>query len=598
MAPSLSEKLKKDASWGRKSAQRKSRELFTASGTALSKLKHSVSSENVRALAGEDFLSYPSPISSSPALYTSLASVPPSSSSSNRSRKKKEGGSGIQGVNRGNANPSSSVVKALNESLVDPQDNQVAGGGGNKKTHRRSKSINSTTSASSSMPVCATPSLPNIDAQQFPRTSNVPDVVSRIHNGLNKILLGQDTKENLLISVPCTTFNLEIGCDPELFKVLMVRNNLIVDDLEGDEPQFKLYFWEKDHTNYIGSDENGTFIISVEGPGVPGMQSTTFSSPRDLLHSSSSNLDWDSRPLRILVRSFDGTKRNTINGSKKKKKKLRELYPVLPSKLSKIKDPKLDKDLLQLENQHCDDRINYKFGVLYCNGAQTEDEMYGNEHGSENFNEFLECIGERVQLLGWNKFCGGLDNKRNSTGTHSVWTRYNAFQIMYHVSTLLPFSSTDVQQLERKRHLGNDVAVIIFKDGNVPWNPRIMRSHFNYIFCVVSKVPSTETVTQVCVIDPETREISVQDVKPGKDTTNTTFYRVAFASKKEVRPFTPNLPEPAIFEKSNELRDFLIVKLINGERATMYAPEFATKLRRTRVELLKSIASKYISGVV
>jgi len=25
----------------------------------------------------------------------------------------------------------------------------------------------------------------------------------------------------------------------------MVRNNLQVDDLEGDEPQFKLFFWEK-----------------------------------------------------------------------------------------------------------------------------------------------------------------------------------------------------------------------------------------------------------------------------------------------------------------------------------------------------------------
>jgi len=92
-----------------------------------------------------------------------------------------------------------------------------------------------------------------------------------------------------------------------------------------------------EHTNYIGVDETGLFIISVEGPGLPGMQSATFASPREGLHSSSSNLsEWESRPLRVLVRSYDGTKRGVITGSKKKKKKLRELYPNLPSKLSKV----------------------------------------------------------------------------------------------------------------------------------------------------------------------------------------------------------------------------------------------------------------------
>ena len=35
--------------------------------------------------------------------------------------------------------------------------------------------------------------------------------------------------------------------------------------------------------------------------------------------------------------------------------------------------------------------------------------------------------------------------------------------MMFHVSTLLPFFPADPQQVERKRHIGNDLVVIIFQ---------------------------------------------------------------------------------------------------------------------------------------
>ena len=66
---------------------------------------------------------------------------------------------------------------------------------------------------------------------------------------------------------------------------------------------------------------------------------------------------------------------------------------------------------------------------------------------------------------------------------------------MFHVSTLLPYVGNDDQQLERKRHLGNDVVLIIFKEGNTPFSPKIIRSHFNCIFLVVQKVPSLDSIT-------------------------------------------------------------------------------------------------------
>jgi hypothetical protein len=45
----------------------------------------------------------------------------------------------------------------------------------------------------------------------------------------------------------------------------------------------------------------------------------------------------------------------------------------------------------------------------------------------------------------------------------------NKFAVMFHVSTYIPFHGADAQQVERKRHLGNDVVVIIFKGKAAPY---------------------------------------------------------------------------------------------------------------------------------
>jgi hypothetical protein len=105
-----------------------------------------------------------------------------------------------------------------------------------------------------------------------------------------------------------------------------------------------------------------------------------------------------------------------------------------------------------------------------------------------------------VELFGWPHFRGGLDVKSwflifilknvisidvwfavaaSTTGTHSFHARLKHYEIMFHVSTMIPFTPHDVQQVERKRHLGNDVVVIVFKEGNTPFNPCLIRSHFN-----------------------------------------------------------------------------------------------------------------------
>lgn len=58
---------------------------------------------------------------------------------------------------------------------------------------------------------------------------------------------------------------------------------------------------------------------------------------------------------------------------------------------------------------------------------------------------------------------------------------------MFHVSTLLPYSKSDSQQLERKRHIGNDIVTIIFQDENTPFAPDMIASNFLHSFIVIQK---------------------------------------------------------------------------------------------------------------
>jgi len=54
--------------------------------------------------------------------------------------------------------------------------------------------------------------------------------------------------------------------------------------------------------------------------------------------------------------------------------------------------------------------------------------------------------GKRVKLQGFSQFLGGLDNEKDLTGEYSVFTEFQGLDVMFHVSTLMPFSPNDPQQ--------------------------------------------------------------------------------------------------------------------------------------------------------
>ncbi|XP_068938804.1 GTPase-activating Rap/Ran-GAP domain-like protein 3 isoform X3 [Petaurus breviceps papuanus] len=223
--------------------------------------------------------------------------------------------------------------------------------------------------------------------------------------------------------------------------------------------------------------------------------------------------------------------------------------------------PEIQKDLLVLEEQEgC---VNFKFGILYAKDGQlTDDEMFSNETGSEAFQKLVNLLGDTITLKGWTGYRGGLDTKNDTTGLYSVYTVYQGHEIMFHVSTMLPYSKENKQQVERKRHIGNDIVTIVFQEGeesSPAFKPSMIRSHFTHIFALVRYNQQNDN------------------------------FRLKIFSEESVPLFGPPLPSPPVFTDHQEFRDFLLVKLINGEKATLETPTFAQKRQRTLDMLIRSL---------
>uniref|UniRef100_A0A6B2L7H9 Rap-GAP domain-containing protein n=1 Tax=Arcella intermedia TaxID=1963864 RepID=A0A6B2L7H9_9EUKA len=219
----------------------------------------------------------------------------------------------------------------------------------------------------------------------------------------------------------------------------------------------------------------------------------------------------------------------------------------------------------------------YKFGVLYCRqGQRFEEEMYRNNVASPAFSEFLDMLGDKIALKnhsGWN---AGLDTQDDRDGTHSIyniiktrekeWTDYDgSIEVMFHVSTMLGFVPGEIQQINRKRHIGNDVVVIIYTECSKPFSPIFISSKFNQIFIVVKRLNKTSD-------------------KRGKS-----VYRVSVTSRDGVGRYHPELPHSKTFEHGTQFRDWLLLKCINGERTAYLSSAFKEKREESRRNLLSQL---------
>ncbi|XP_013861357.1 signal-induced proliferation-associated 1-like protein 2 isoform X3 [Austrofundulus limnaeus] len=343
----------------------------------------------------------------------------------------------------------------------------------------------------------------------------------------------------------------------------------IIEHIDLGAYYYHKFFYGKEHQNYFGFDDNlGPVAVSIrrekldEGKEKEGMQYNyriTFrTSQLTTLRGA------------ILEDAIPSTARHGTARGLPLKEVLEYVIPELNIQCLRlaINSPKVPEQLLKLDEQGLS--FQHKVGVLYCKtGQSTEEEMYNNESGGPALEEFLDLLGQRVRLKGFTKYRAQLDNKTDSTGTHSLYTTYKDYELMFHVSTMLPYTPNNRQQLLRKRHIGNDIVTIVFQEpGALPFTPKNIRSHFQHVFVIV-KVhnPCTENVC----------------------------YSVAVSRSKDVPPFGPPIPKSVTFPKSAVFRDFLLAKVINGENAAHKSEKFRAMATRTRQEYLKDLAENFVS---
>eukprot|EP00064_Thunnus_orientalis_P014756 superscaffoldBa00002617_g14803 len=90
------------------------------------------------------------------------------------------------------------------------------------------------------------------------------------------------------------------------------------------------------------------------------------------------------------------------------------------------------------------------------------------------------------------RFRGGLDVCHGQTGSEAVFTSFHDREIMFHVATKLPFTEGDPQQLQRKRHIGNDIVALVYQEGHTPFLSDVIKSHFLHCFLVVRRIQREE----------------------------------------------------------------------------------------------------------
>jgi hypothetical protein len=249
--------------------------------------------------------------------------------------------------------------------------------------------------------------------------------------------------------------------------------------------------------------------------------------------------------------------------------------PVTPLKICKILKPDLKiktlYPLLMIDGHRLIQNFDahtvtkkLKFGVIYMKkGQTTEEELFSNQDHSKSFDDFLNLIGRRIKLKDFDGFRAGLDTTHGQTGEYSVYENYNDKEIMFHVSTLLPFNKNDQQQLERKRHIGNDIVTIVFQEDNTPFAPDMIASNFLHAFIVVQHFK-----------DPLTLKSK---------------YRVSVTARKDVPNFGPTICNNGIYENDDFFKDWILNKLINAEDACCKADKFRKLRERTRTILFESL---------
>jgi len=203
-----------------------------------------------------------------------------------------------------------------------------------------------------------------------------------------------------------------------------------------------------------------------------------------------------------------------------------------------------------------------KVGVIFAKKGQINpvEEMFKNNmddsEGGIQFVNFLNLMGYKINIKGWNGFRGDFSSNAEVTTYYENW---NNIEIIYHIA---PWLNTD----EQRRFIGNDIAVIVMVEASATkYDPSNMDK--------LGTVPQIIVVAQPVLGDAEVK------------------YRLFFLSRKNLNQCMPLAPMQALDATTS--KNLILTKLHNCLVISKRCPPFDRLFQMPRGQFISDIVKKF-----
>lgn len=302
--------------------------------------------------------------------------------------------------------------------------------------------------------------------------------------------------------------------------------------VRSEATYYRRHFLDRDHWNYFSTTPGCPLIMSVR-------LEDGFIGDEDLPH------------VRVVLRTLESTRRQLLPvADLPSPLRPSAILTALDSSLSVVTlAPVLSRGedpttiLVDMDEHRVHD--TWKIALLAArDDHMTEEMLLGSDDLPASIGPFLDMLcGTRAARAG------------------IIDTTWDGNQILFHAPALIARDATG-GTAPRRRHIAHCTVALVFLDGSSPLRTEIFSSHLLHVLVVVRPA--------------------------GLDR-----YRVSVAQKTTVAWFDPPCEDGQLFSAGPELRQFLLIKLMNAEISATQTETFTRVARRTRETLLTAAVETF-----
>ena len=131
------------------------------------------------------------------------------------------------------------------------------------------------------------------------------------------------------------------------------------------------------------------------------------------------------------------------------------------------KDQHLIRDINGLDKNHSREVI--KVALIYAGKDQVDEaSIFSNCSGSDDYVEFVSCLGWEIDLETHPGYRGGLEADNMVYGKATYFCSPSV-EVIFHDVTKMKNAPSDTKYLKKKKHIGNDHVHIIWNDNDSPY---------------------------------------------------------------------------------------------------------------------------------